>query len=421
MNYQKNTRKVRKVFPKSEYATVRRGDIYYADLSSATVGSEQGGTRPVLIIQNNKGNIHSPTVIAAAITSQNKRGLPTHIELKDETYGLSKNSTVMLEQIRTIDKTRLRDKIGHLDKEMMDKVNEAIFISFGIDIDAFKPAGNSEGPEEAGSKAPAGNADGIKGPRRAGAGMRKHRYNQDIPGKKKSVAEKYKLKNKYILGELENMKTKKEFKLRKANVSADGEKVKVRMVETWKEASAEAKRKVKQLAGANVYRIITRSNENGNISEGSAVALSWGLGLNPFYITGESDDKGEFSLGALGEFLKKRGYKKNFIEAYAKYLLSLENISVESVGPEAGPEQEEAFEEVLEEDYDEPETAQDIAAPETFEAAGKSDGLDTQTVADGLSEDEVLTLVRALLIRSKVKNSNISELAAQIKTLLLLN
>ena len=110
MNYRGNKKKLRKIFPRSEYKKVRRGDIYYADLSSATIGSEQGGTRPVLIIQNNKGNVHSPTVIAAAITSQNKRGLPTHIELKDESYGLSKNSTIMLEQIRTIDKARLKDK-----------------------------------------------------------------------------------------------------------------------------------------------------------------------------------------------------------------------------------------------------------------------------------------------------------------------
>lgn len=131
----RNVKNIRKTIPRKKCVPVRRGDIYYADLSHATVGSEQGGIRPVLIIQNNRGNTHSPTVIAAAITSQNKRDLPTHIELKDDSYGLSKNSTIMLEQIRTIDKTRLKDKIGHLDKEMMDKVNEAIFVSFGIDIE----------------------------------------------------------------------------------------------------------------------------------------------------------------------------------------------------------------------------------------------------------------------------------------------
>jgi len=134
MNQRKN---LTKVFPRTrkDYTLVRRGDIYYADLSHATIGSEQGGVRPVLIIQNDKGNLHSPTVIAAAITSQNKRGLPTHIELTDNSYGLAKNSTIMLEQIRTIDKTRLRAKIGHLDDEIMERVNEAIFISFGIDTD----------------------------------------------------------------------------------------------------------------------------------------------------------------------------------------------------------------------------------------------------------------------------------------------
>ena|GEM_PF-349134 len=175
MNYRKDTKKLnakklRKVFPRSEYAAVRRGDIYYADLSGATVGSEQGGTRPVLIIQNNKGNIHSPTVIAAAITSQNKRGLPTHIELKGEAGGLSKNSTVMLEQIRTIDKTRLRDKIGHLDKETMEKVNKAIFISFGIDIDLFR-----QETEEIKEPAPE-NSKSVKAARRTG--MRKHKYDE---------------------------------------------------------------------------------------------------------------------------------------------------------------------------------------------------------------------------------------------------
>ena len=141
MNYRKNTKKIKKVFPRKEHTSVRRGDIYYADLSETTVGSEQGGIRPVLIIQNNKGNLHSPTVIAAAVTSHNKRGLPTHIELKSSSYGLSKNSTIMLEQIRTIDKTRLREKIGQVDDEMMNKVNKAILISFGIDNDM--PDGNT--------------------------------------------------------------------------------------------------------------------------------------------------------------------------------------------------------------------------------------------------------------------------------------
>ena len=142
MNSKRNVKAIKKFAPikapvkgykNPRVTNVRRGDIYYADLDYATIGSEQGGTRPVLIIQNDKGNLHSPTVIAAAITSQNKRGLPTHIELKDESYGLSKNSTIMLEQVRTIDKSRLRDKLGHLDKDVMEKVDKAIFISFGID------------------------------------------------------------------------------------------------------------------------------------------------------------------------------------------------------------------------------------------------------------------------------------------------
>ncbi len=111
---------------------VKRGDIYYADLSPV-VGSEQGGIRPVLIIQNDIGNKYSPTVIAAAITSQiNKAKMPTHIELTAKDYGLSKDSVILLEQIRTIDKKRLHEKIGHLDSRLMQKVNDALAISFGL-------------------------------------------------------------------------------------------------------------------------------------------------------------------------------------------------------------------------------------------------------------------------------------------------
>lgn len=111
---------------------IKRGDIFYADLSPV-IGSEQGGIRPVLIVQNDIGNKYSPTVIAAAITSQiNKAKLPTHIELDAKEYGLQKDSVVLLEQIRTIDKRRLREKIGRLDDELMKKVNEALSISFGL-------------------------------------------------------------------------------------------------------------------------------------------------------------------------------------------------------------------------------------------------------------------------------------------------
>jgi len=111
---------------------IKRGDIYYADLSPV-VGSEQGGVRPVLIIQNDIGNKYSPTVIATAITSQiNKAKMPTHIELDANEYGLSKDSVVLAEQIRTIDKKRLKEKIGHLDDKLMTKVNAALEISFGL-------------------------------------------------------------------------------------------------------------------------------------------------------------------------------------------------------------------------------------------------------------------------------------------------
>ena len=111
---------------------IKRGDIYYADLSPV-IGSEQGGLRPVLIVQNDVGNKYSPTVIAAAITSQiNKTKLPTHIELYAENFGLAKNSVILLEQVRTIDKRRLKEKMGHLDDGLMDKVNDAISISFGL-------------------------------------------------------------------------------------------------------------------------------------------------------------------------------------------------------------------------------------------------------------------------------------------------
>ena len=114
--------------------SVKRGEIYYADLSPV-VGSEQGGVRPVLIVQNDVGNKHSPTVIAAAITSQrDKTRLPTHIEVHAEKCGLAKDSVVLLEQIRTLDKTRLKDKTGELDLGSMNKVDTALSISFGLGI-----------------------------------------------------------------------------------------------------------------------------------------------------------------------------------------------------------------------------------------------------------------------------------------------
>jgi mRNA interferase MazF len=110
---------------------IRRGELYYADLSPV-VGSEQGGVRPVLVVQNDIGNKYSPTVIVAAITSQiNKAKIPTHIELKSS-YGLVKDSVLLLEQIRTLDKRRLKDKIGVLDDMCMEKVNQALLISLGF-------------------------------------------------------------------------------------------------------------------------------------------------------------------------------------------------------------------------------------------------------------------------------------------------
>lgn len=114
--------------------TVHRGDIYYADLSPV-VGSEQGGMRPVLIVQNDIGNKHSPTVIAAAITSRlDKAKLPTHIEVGGGTCGLTKDSVVLLEQIRTLDKKRLKEKMGTLDVSSMSAVNSALSISFGLKL-----------------------------------------------------------------------------------------------------------------------------------------------------------------------------------------------------------------------------------------------------------------------------------------------
>ena len=111
---------------------MKRGDIYYADLSPV-VGSEQGGIRPVLIIQNDVGNKYSPTVIAAAITSRiNKAKMPTHIEITARDYGLNKDSVILLEQIRTIDKRRLREKIGRIDGSVMTSVDDALQISFGL-------------------------------------------------------------------------------------------------------------------------------------------------------------------------------------------------------------------------------------------------------------------------------------------------
>ena len=111
---------------------VRRGDIFYADLSPV-VGSEQGGTRPVLIVQNDTGNRHSPTVIAAAITSQTgKARLPTHINIAGGSVGLSKDSVILLEQLRTIDKQRLKDRVCHLEPDLLAQVNKALQISLEL-------------------------------------------------------------------------------------------------------------------------------------------------------------------------------------------------------------------------------------------------------------------------------------------------
>lgn len=111
---------------------VKRGDVFLADLSPV-VGSEQGGTRPVLILQNNVGNRFSPTVIVAAITAKiDKAKIPTHIEIKANTYEFERDSVILLEQVRTIDKQRLTDKITHLDEELMDKVDNSLQISLGL-------------------------------------------------------------------------------------------------------------------------------------------------------------------------------------------------------------------------------------------------------------------------------------------------
>lgn len=111
---------------------IKRGDVFFADLSPV-VGSEQGGTRPVLVIQNDIGNRFSPTVIIAAITAQiQKAKLPTHVEIDAERYRFERDSVILLEQVRTIDKSRLTDKITHLDESLMEQVDEALEISFGL-------------------------------------------------------------------------------------------------------------------------------------------------------------------------------------------------------------------------------------------------------------------------------------------------
>lgn len=128
--------------------TVKRGDIYYADLSPV-VGSEQGGLRPVLIIQNDVGNRYSPTVIAAAITSRmGKTRLPTHIDIYADKAGLSKDSVILLEQIRTLDKRRLKEKMGHLDDDAMQRVDNAIAISFGLGSVSGAAVASAEGQGE---------------------------------------------------------------------------------------------------------------------------------------------------------------------------------------------------------------------------------------------------------------------------------
>ncbi len=116
-----------------EHKEVKRGEVFYADLSPV-VGSEQGGVRPVLIVQNDVGNRHSPTVIAAAITSkQDKTNLPTHIDVKAGTGGLTKDSVVLLEQVRTLDKRRLRERAGQIEPDVQRRVDEALGVSFGLE------------------------------------------------------------------------------------------------------------------------------------------------------------------------------------------------------------------------------------------------------------------------------------------------
>ena len=111
---------------------IKRGELYFADLSPV-IGSEQGGIRPILIVQNDIGNKYSPTIIAAAVTSRiNKAKLPTHIELSADAYGLPKDSVVLLEQIRTLDKRRIRERIGEVDGDVMNKINQALLISLGF-------------------------------------------------------------------------------------------------------------------------------------------------------------------------------------------------------------------------------------------------------------------------------------------------
>ena len=117
--------------------SIKKGDLYFADLSPVT-GSEQGGIRPVLVVQNDVGNRYSPTIIVAAITSRkNKADLPTHVEIEAGGNGLSKNSKVLMEQLRTIDKTRLKERIGTIDRNRLPEINEALSVSLGIQNDSF--------------------------------------------------------------------------------------------------------------------------------------------------------------------------------------------------------------------------------------------------------------------------------------------
>ncbi len=147
---------------RSQKMNVKRGDIYYADLSPV-IGSEQGGLRPVLIIQNDVGNRYSPTVIAAAITSRmGKTRLPTHIDIHADKVGLAKDSVVLLEQIRTLDKQRLKEKMGHLDEAMMNNVNTAIAVSFGLGeaqaVSAEHSSAIADAPQHKAQSAHAGSA-----------------------------------------------------------------------------------------------------------------------------------------------------------------------------------------------------------------------------------------------------------------------
>lgn len=432
---------------------VTRGDLYYADLSVG-IGSEQGGLRPVLIIQNDMGNKYSNTVIAAAITSKNKKELPTHIELQKK-FGLMKDSIILLEQIRTIDKSRLRNKIGHLDDITMNEVDRAITVSFGISIDVLgdKNDKNEIPPKWEHEQIPSAISSYADGSEKIDKIEKiKKTDNTDNTDNTARTG-----KTEEIQGETEEVKSMAAAfldKLKRKNISANREKTKTRVREVWNNSPKENKHELLKFTGHGIYKTVTVTCRSGYITAKTAILFSCYLNINPFYLTGETDKREDYNDDMLKEFVTHLGYIRLWKE-YEKYSQitptmpknagqGKTDIEIIANNSKIKSEQNEQNEQIYisEKTSDSPVLSDSSLLTESTELSESSGSYelnisaerelselidvtesrqDIQSVIDGLTEEEILILMRAMLIRSKLKNTDISQLADKIKLLLMLN